>query len=350
MFFLAVGYATFSTTISLHAKGNVYPTISIDDLKGTVVTSGDGLYDNGDGSYTYKGGSPANYLKLGNDIYRIMEIESDNKLKVIKEDSMILPLDLGYSSSINGITSNSSINGTRYSSESTDYCYLSSESEYRGCNSWGSASTTLDSNGNNVTTRPLVVGDSTTLRNLPKYDSYLNVYLNGGRYLTTSSSGNSNTYQEITGWIEGLSYKSLIEEHSFDIGTIATISNQTLAEDISQAHAYTWKGKVGLITAIDYVKASTNSECTGVYAYYQNSACYNNGNIHNYLIKTNSQWTMSSYSYSYPYREWHASTTNLGSDYPYDTIGVCPIIYLKSNIRLMGTGNSISSAYTVVSR
>ena len=342
---LTVGYAAFSTNITLTVKGNYTKIMSIDDLKGTAVTSGDGLYNNGDGTYTYKGGSPANYLKLGTDIYRIMGIESDNTLKVIKEDSLgNIVWDPGYSSNISGVTSSSSNNGTRYSNVSTDYCYVSSAGNYYGCKSWGSASSTLDSNGENVTVMPWEAG-STTLKDLPKYDSYLNVYLNGGKYLKASSSGNSEDYQEITGWVEGLSYKSLIEQHSFDIGPVKSASGQLLAEDINQAHAYTWKGKVGLMSAIDYVKASTNSSCTGVYAYASNSTCYNNSSSHNYLFKTSTQLTISPRSFSDSNNVWHV----LLSSSAYNAGGVRPVLYLSSDIKLKGMGDSISSPYTIAS-
>lgn len=346
---LTVGYAAFSTNLTLTVKGNYTRIMSIDDLKKTAVTSGDGLYDNGDGTYTYKGGAPANFIKLDTDIYRIMGIEKDNTLKVIKEDSIgSIPWDPGYSSNIGGVTSSSSNNGTRYSSTDTDYCNTSSAGDYYGCKSWGSASSTLDSNGENVTVMPWEAG-STTLKDLPKYDSYLNVYLNGGKYLKASSSGNSEEYQEITGWVEGLSYKSLIEQHSFDIGPVKYLSGQLLAEDINQAHAYTWKGKVGLMTAIDYVKASTNSACTGVYAYVSNSTCYNNSSSHNYLYKSSWQWTISPRSNSYSYSVWYASAASLGSNGATSVVGVRPVLYLSSDTQLTGNGTSASDAYTIAS-
>ena len=348
---LTVGYAAFSTNITLTVKGNYTKIMTIDDLKRTKVTTGDGLYDNGDGTYTYKGGSPANYLKLGTDIYRIMGIESDDTLKVIKEDSLgNIPWDPGYSSNISGITSSSSINGTRYSNVSTDYCYLSSASSYTGCKSWGSSSSTLDSSGENVTVMPWETG-STTLKDLPKYDSYINVYLNGGKYLTSSSSGNSEDYQEITGWIEGLSYKSLIEEHSFDIGPVKYLSGQTtITDNINQAHAYTWKGKVGLMSAIDYVKASTNSSCTGVYAYSSTSACYNNSSSHNYLYNSSYQWTLSPLSNSNSRIVWNAyGSGSLGNSGALNAGGVRPVLHLSSDIKLKGIGESASSPYTIAS-
>ena len=349
---LTVGYAAFSTNLTLTVKGNYTRIMSIDDLKKTAVTSGDGLYDNGDGSYTYKGGAPANYIKLDTDIYRIMGIETDNTLKVIKEKSLgIMVWDTGYGSGINGITGSLSSNGTRYSSTKTDYCYYYQASKYRGCNAWASLSSTLDSSGENISVMALGT-NSPALKDLPKYDSYLNVYLNGGKYLTAESSGNSEDYQEITGWVEGLSYKSLIEQHSFDIGPIKLLSGQTLTEDINQAHAYTWKGKVGLMTAIDFVKASSNPACTGVYANYNESSCYNNSQSHNYLITSSEQKTMSPVLNNDIYHLWSISDNNIiYSNQTTDNVNdtVRPVIHLSSDIKLMGTGESASSPYTIAS-
>ena len=333
----------------------VMPTLITDHglnlLTGTSCT-GELVEDpNEEGRYIYRGKSPCNYLTLETDTYRIMSFETDGTVKVIKEDSIgSIPWDPGYSSSISGVTSSSSINGTRYSSTSTDYCYYSlGSSYYDGCKSWGSSSSTLDSNGENVTVMPWEAG-STTLKDLPKYDSYLNVYLNGGKYLKASSSGNSEDYQEITGWVEGLPYKSLIEEHSFDIGPVKSASGQLLAEDINQAHAYTWKGKVGSMTAIDYVKASTNSACTGVYAYASNSTCYNNNSSHNYLYKSSWQWTISPSPGSKSNYVWSAESSSLiiynGAHYEG---GVRPVLYLSSDTQLTGNGTSASDAYTIAS-
>ena len=54
-----------------------------------TVTSGDGLYIDNDeeGRYIYKGGSPNNYLKLNNSLYRIISIEVDGKMKIVKNDA-----------------------------------------------------------------------------------------------------------------------------------------------------------------------------------------------------------------------------------------------------------------------
>ena len=99
------------------------------DLIAETVTTGDGLYidDTITGRYVYKGANPDNYIQLGSDMYRIMSVEKDGTLKVIKNESIgNMAFDLGYSTSISGMTDENSIIGTRYSNIYTDYCYYNS--------------------------------------------------------------------------------------------------------------------------------------------------------------------------------------------------------------------------------
>ena len=54
----------------------------VDKLKSTVVTSGDGLYQDGDINY-YKGEYPNNYIKIGDKAYKIMSIDELGNIKII---------------------------------------------------------------------------------------------------------------------------------------------------------------------------------------------------------------------------------------------------------------------------
>jgi hypothetical protein len=104
LLFLSVGYATFSTTITLNAKGKVHPTVTytVDDLKSTVVTSGDGLYyDSNSGEYYYRGANPNNYIEFNNEVWRIMSISTSGNLKIIKDERIALT---GYSGIKSGTT------------------------------------------------------------------------------------------------------------------------------------------------------------------------------------------------------------------------------------------------------
>ena len=85
---MTVGYAAISTNLTLTAKGNIHNLTTVDKLKNNVVTEGDGLYVDTyeDGRYVYKGGDPDNYLKFGGNLYRIISLEKDGTLKIVKKD------------------------------------------------------------------------------------------------------------------------------------------------------------------------------------------------------------------------------------------------------------------------
>ena len=53
-----------------------------------IVTKDDGLYKDGD-DYLYRGEYPNNYMMIGDKLYRIMNITSDNYLRVVSNDYII---------------------------------------------------------------------------------------------------------------------------------------------------------------------------------------------------------------------------------------------------------------------
>ena len=69
-------------------SGGVTPPepITTDDLKALVVTEGTGLYADSyeAGRYIYKGQNPNNYITFNNETWRIISVESDGALKIIK--------------------------------------------------------------------------------------------------------------------------------------------------------------------------------------------------------------------------------------------------------------------------
>jgi len=281
-------------------------------LASKAVTSGDGLYTDPveTGRYVYRGADPDNYIwldlngdtsKTDNETYRIMSVEENNTIKVVAQNNIG---DMAWDAS-----------GNR---TATGYC----SSTY--CNAWGSSTTTLDANGNNVTVMPREAGSSTTYA-LPTNEASLNTYLN-----TTFLNGINSNLQ------------SKIATHTYNVGNLKYASGQTLETDISQESAYKWSGKIGLMNATDYVRASTNSACTNVYAYSNTPACYNNSDTHNYLFHSEYAWTMSPYSDSYSGYVWYVySVGDINIDDAYNSnYGVWPSFYLTSDTGLSGKGTS----------
>ena len=85
-----------NVTLTYEQKGNssVTPptptTITPDDLKELVVTEGDGLYvdEYESGKYTYKGVNPNNYITFNNETWRIISIDSNGSIKIMRNESI----------------------------------------------------------------------------------------------------------------------------------------------------------------------------------------------------------------------------------------------------------------------
>ena len=84
-------------TVTLNYKqddGTVVPptptTITPEDLKELVVTEGDGLYKDEyeTGRYIYKGANPNNYITFNNEIWRIISVENDGTIKIMRNESI----------------------------------------------------------------------------------------------------------------------------------------------------------------------------------------------------------------------------------------------------------------------
>ena len=85
-----------NVTLTYEQKGNssVTPptptTITPDDLKALAVTEGDGLYadEYENGKYTYKGANPNNYITFNNETWRIISIDSNGSIKIMRNESI----------------------------------------------------------------------------------------------------------------------------------------------------------------------------------------------------------------------------------------------------------------------
>ena len=95
-----------------------------DKLIATATNSGDGLYsDNTEaGRYIYKGANPSNYITFNNETWRIMSVESDNTIKIIRNESIVTKAwDTSKSNNwARPATLNTYLNGAYYSSLSSE--------------------------------------------------------------------------------------------------------------------------------------------------------------------------------------------------------------------------------------
>lgn len=294
----------------------------IDDYKITgnctsqdYYTLEDGLYEDPTepGRYVFKGEDPNNYIKLGDDLYRIISVEKDGTLKVMSSTTA---------------DANRFDSGTdRTSGKENDYCTEIGNISYswgsNGCNVWGSNTTTLDRNGNNVTT--IYVKTNEKEYNLPSREASLNTYLNGE-------------------WYEGLdkNVQNLIVNHDFNIGLISK-DDESLLELVSEESEYKWNGKIALINVTDYIKANNNSACNNITMYQWNMS-YICGGSHDF--NENYLSTYSGYFLLTPQINYDVLIAGSGLSFAegYDA-SVYPTFYLKSNITLSGSG-TLSDAFT----
>lgn len=212
LFIMVVGYAAFNTQLSLKAKGNILKkTITPENLKENIVDTGDGLYKDiyEEGRYIYKGTNPNNYIEFNNELWRIISVENDNALKIIKTKSIgTLAYDNATSCDIVAFR-NYKINNNEYYSVD-NIIYLAPGGSESGCNKW-------------------------------ERRSDLNVYLNE-TYIKTMD-------------------EKLIIPYNWSVGIISN-NNSNLVEQIVDEKATVWNGKIGLISVSEYIKANSNiSQC-----------------------------------------------------------------------------------------
>ena len=288
------------------------------DLKTELVSSGDGLYidTTTDGRYIYRGANVNNYITFNNETWRIMSIESDGTLKIVRNEQ------------ISGAYQWDDA-GNRNSSTST-YC---TNANNCSCNAWAatknlvgtpSSYTQYSPNGN--------TSDSTTYSGTVTSDSTMATYLNGTYYNSLSSDA-----------------KSKVVKGTFNVSTPGNSSDtETLETDAEQEKQYQWKGYVALYTVTELLRASTDSSCTSLNAGYnsnKSSSCKNN----NWLWpSTSGEWTLSPSVDSSSITVWTVQTSGyIGAPSANNAYYARPVLHLSSGITLSGSGTS-SDPYTIV--
>ncbi len=284
--------------------GLIIPNINVEaaesianQLKSLVVTSGDGLYEDEyeEGRYIYKGTNPNNYITFNDELWRIIAIEADGTLKIMRNESI------------------GDMQFDPIGNRTDGYCSKGYAPSY-GCNAW--AAMDYFSIGG------IHYGKVTA-------DSYLNAYLNGEYYDSLSSTA-----------------KSLIVSYTYNIGGVSnsnadstsyTISNQLADED-----DYKWTGKVALINLSDYIRSNSSDEnnCNMLYGSYSNyETCRNT----TWMYNGSSYWTITPNS-SYTYIVWFARSFGyVRNDYAYNPHSVYPVVHITSdltltNLALAGSG------------
>ena len=266
---------------------------------------GDGLYadEYTNGRYVYRGANPNNYIKFNNELWRIIAFEPDGTVKILR--SKVLPEKRAIDS---------------IGARTTGYCSLGSSLRI-GCDAWAATS--------NLVGMPdkFVNGE---YEGIVDKDSEMLTYLNGEYYNKLTAEA-----------------KEEMTNHDYNIGSSVSTGihyegdGDTLPNIVKTEQEYKWNGKVGLISASDYLHANSNQDmCNTHWKTSANmEAC----------VPTNWMYIDGT--------SWHTLTVNQGGTgmlwgiwddgvvtgvYSYQLLGVRPALYLNSNIYLKGNGTEDS--------
>ena len=226
---MTIGYAAFSTNLTLTAKGNIKEVNAAWQLKKNLVNSEDGLYTDSyeNGRYIYRGQNPNNYIVFNNEKWRIISIEKDDTIKIIKESSIG---DMSFDTIANR--------------DSTTNTFCVRSAQY-GCNAWA-ATSNLNGNPNEIVVyfpNGGKTGSTASYSGTVIKDSSLNTYLN-------------------TEYYNSLVDSSKIIKGTFYIGTPGSeYDSETMSINIDQAKAYSWTGNIGLMSILEYMNAIINPAC-----------------------------------------------------------------------------------------
>ena len=297
---LSVGYAAFQTNLSITAKGHIKnKQYTVEDLKELAVTAGDGLYKDAyeEGRFVYKGANPNNYIIFNNETWRIISVENDGSIKILRNEVYGVR---AFDSEILRDGSSNGAGGT--------YC---ANGAY-GCNAWA-----VNDNFVNGSYSGTVLKDAE-----------LNTYLNGEYYNGINSD------------------KDKIVNHNFSVGAV-TEDNNDLAAQITNENSYKWNGKIGLITVSEYIRANNNQGTCGTLSLI--SSNYNICKSTEWMHYGDTWWTLSpsASDSEYVYRANNLSgiSRSLASNNSFGNIR--PALYLTPNITLNGMGTE-TNPYIIV--
>ena len=267
-----------------------------------IMNSEDGLYEDEyeSGRYIYRGTNPNNYIEFNNELWRIISKEADGTYKIFRD----IPI---YSKMFDN-------DGAR----ATGYCSQGFAPAY-GCNVWSSTA--------NMVGSPSEFTNGTYTGTVDE-DSEILIYLNG-EYLNSITAN-----------------KDIIINHDYNIG--ATVSdNDDLSAQIEGEKAYKWNGKVGLISASDYINANSNIETCGTFS--KNDSNSSTCITTNWMYLSGTDWWTLSPSADTSNYVWKVSRDGtLSGEDAFITLGFRPVVYLTSSLSLSGSGTQ-SDPFTIVS-
>ena len=318
--------ANLNVTLDYAQKGSevIVPggdTINVGGQDVELVSTGDGLYadEYESGRYIYRGTTPNNYIEFNDELWRIVAKETDGTYKIIRNE--LIPQNSNY-------TTMAYDESDHRTTQNNSYC----DAPSYGCGVFAAV------NGTFQTPSGSKSGTVTE-------DSSIKEYLNTTYYNTLSSTAQGQ-----------------MTSHAFNIGTVEDLDESgaeadSIEKNIAGEKMYQWTGNIGLANVSDILKASTNSACKS--ATDQLDKIINSGTStcdSNYLLELpdpTGYWTINAFG-----SESGSSNGNADSSIAWDaafdsgagnvygdaatfdgSVGARPVLYLKSDITLIGDGS-----------
>ena len=307
----------------------------------TYTLAYDGTTDN---NLRYVGKNPCNYVKVDNEIWRIIGVmnniddgtgKKETRIKLIRNksigaytwDSSESSVNKGYGVNewsqadlmklLNPGYESESVGGSLYYNNSSGNCYSSSNNGTTACD---------------FTT----TGLKTNLKNLVG-NSLWNTGTNGTNSYTSASNGLASHF-----------YSYERSSNNGKICTSGTYCNDTVTRTT------TWNGKIGLMYSSDYGYATSGgtsmnrASCLAKELYNWDGAsdCYNDDWLHN---SSNLQWTLSPRAYSSGAGDvFYVHTTGIVySNRAFRSGAVRPSVYLISKTSILGGEGTLENPYEI---
>ncbi len=307
----------------------------------TYTLAYDGTTDN---NLRYVGANPCNYVKVDNEIWRIIGVmnniddgtgKKETRVKLIRNESIgAYSWDSSESSANSGFGVNEwsqadlmkllnpgyeseSVGGSLYYNNSSGNCYSDWKNGTKACD---------------FTT----TGLKTNLKNLV------------GNTLWNTGTNGTNDWLSAS---NGLASHFYSYERSSNNGKICTSGTQ--CNDMV-TRTTTWKGKIGLMYLSDYGYATSGgtsmkrASCLAkeLYGWEEASDCYNNDWLYN---SSNWQWTISPEAvYSSAYRVFNVRSAGFVNAIPASDAGLLrPSVYLISKTSILGGEGTLENPYEI---
>lgn len=269
--------------------------------------------------YRYIGSNPNNYITYNDEVWRIIGV-FDGRIKIIRNDSL----------------------GNMY----WDYKKTgvgSSISNY-GSNDWSDSQLMYMLNPTSYTLKTGYTSDGTYI-----YDGSGNIIYQLGCKPASIASGATSYSCTTNAWALNSTALSQISETIYylggrkynsttHIGTAEEIYTWERGTTVYSGRPTNWTGLVGLMYPSDYAYTFANGVDVTCYSDIYNCSGTPSSS---WLYKSGtSQWTVSPYSSSAFFVFDVRSAGNVVNSHAYNGYGVRPVLYLRSDIKLQGSGGS----------